>query len=208
MYSAVLVSNAFFNGIEPLTPELLLKLLMTPLSMPCFGVDPFLKLLMTPLSMPRFGVDPFLKLLVYPKMLHGQCMQHFGVDPFSKQKIQRTNKKKKEEVNFQLGEVLRPRLLKVCVMCVCVVVCVVHVCVCAWPCVWAEAVPGNIRNADHFLSFMKRFVEYLKTRLRIQHVVSETPPSFLRDCSQKVCIERKPLRSSIFVLWGFKYSID
>ncbi|KAL8590345.1 General transcription and DNA repair factor IIH helicase subunit XPD [Nucella lapillus] len=57
-----------------------------------------------------------------------------------------------------------------------------------------EAVPGNIRNAAHFLSFMKRFVEYLKTRLRIQHVVSETPPSFLRDCAQKVCIERKPLR--------------
>nr|KAG5712902.1 hypothetical protein BaRGS_007499 [Batillaria attramentaria] len=57
-----------------------------------------------------------------------------------------------------------------------------------------EAVPGNIRNAEHFLLFMKRFVEYLKTRLRIQHVVSETPPSFLRDCSSKVCIERKPLR--------------
>ena len=75
-------------------------------------------------------------------MLHGQwcplCMQHFGVDPFSKQKIQkiqRTNEKKKEEVSFQLGQVLRPRLLKVCVMCVSVVVCVVHVCVCAWPCV-------------------------------------------------------------------------
>ncbi|XP_013421335.1 general transcription and DNA repair factor IIH helicase subunit XPD-like [Lingula anatina] len=57
-----------------------------------------------------------------------------------------------------------------------------------------EAVPGNIRNAEHFVSFLKRFVEYLKTRLRVQHVVSESPPSFLRDCSQKVCIERKPLR--------------
>ncbi|CAI9741824.1 general transcription and DNA repair factor IIH helicase subunit XPD-like [Octopus vulgaris] len=57
-----------------------------------------------------------------------------------------------------------------------------------------EAVPGNIRNAEHFLAFMKRFVEFLKTRLRIQHVVSESPPSFLKDCSQKVCIERKPLR--------------
>ncbi|XP_076463714.1 general transcription and DNA repair factor IIH helicase subunit XPD-like [Babylonia areolata] len=57
-----------------------------------------------------------------------------------------------------------------------------------------EAVPGNIRKATHFLAFMKRFVEYIKTRLRIQHVVSETPPSFLRDCAQKVCIERKPLR--------------
>ena len=57
-----------------------------------------------------------------------------------------------------------------------------------------EAVPGNIRNAEHFLSFVKRFCEYLKTRLRVQHVVSESPPSFLKDCQQKVCIERKPLR--------------
>ncbi|CAL1526768.1 unnamed protein product [Lymnaea stagnalis] len=41
---------------------------------------------------------------------------------------------------------------------------------------------------------MKRFVEYLKTRLRVQHVVSESPPAFLKDCQSKVCIERKPLR--------------
>lgn len=27
-----------------------------------------------------------------------------------------------------------------------------------------EAVPGNIRNAEHFICFLKRFVEYLKTR--------------------------------------------
>jgi DNA excision repair protein ERCC-2 len=57
-----------------------------------------------------------------------------------------------------------------------------------------EAVPGNIRNSDHFIVFMKRFNEYLKSRLRVQHVVQETPPSFLKDCQQKVCIERKPLR--------------
>ncbi|KAG8234636.1 hypothetical protein J437_LFUL014212 [Ladona fulva] len=57
-----------------------------------------------------------------------------------------------------------------------------------------EAVPGNIRMAEHFLGFLKRFVEYLKTRLRVQHVVQESPASFLRDCQQKVCIERKPLR--------------
>ncbi|KAJ8044735.1 General transcription and DNA repair factor IIH helicase subunit XPD [Holothuria leucospilota] len=57
-----------------------------------------------------------------------------------------------------------------------------------------EAVPGNIRTAEHFISFMDRFVEYLKVRLRIQHVVSETPASFLKDIYNKVCIERKPLR--------------
>lgn len=56
------------------------------------------------------------------------------------------------------------------------------------------AVPGNIRTADHFLSFMKRLIEYIKTRLRVQHVVQETPARFLKDIQQKVCIERKPLR--------------
>lgn len=57
-----------------------------------------------------------------------------------------------------------------------------------------EVVPGNIRNAEHFLGFMKRFIEYLKMRLRIQHVVQESPAGFLKDCSTRVCLERKPLR--------------
>lgn len=57
-----------------------------------------------------------------------------------------------------------------------------------------EVVPGNIRNAEHFISFLKRFVEYIKTRLRVQHVVQESPASFLRDTQNKVCIERKPLK--------------
>jgi len=57
-----------------------------------------------------------------------------------------------------------------------------------------EVVPGNIRNADHFLSFLKRFIEYLKTRLRVQHVVQESPAGFLKDIQSKVCIERKPLK--------------
>lgn len=57
-----------------------------------------------------------------------------------------------------------------------------------------EVVPGNIRNADHFISFLRRFVEYIKTRLRVQHVVQESPAGFLKDVQSKVCIERKPLR--------------
>ncbi|XP_071799505.1 general transcription and DNA repair factor IIH helicase subunit XPD-like [Asterias amurensis] len=57
-----------------------------------------------------------------------------------------------------------------------------------------EAVPGNIRNAEHFIAFLRRFVEYLKSRLRVQHVIAESPPAFLKDIYGKVCIERKPLR--------------
>lgn len=28
-----------------------------------------------------------------------------------------------------------------------------------------EAIPGNIRKAEHFIAFLKRFIEYLKVRL-------------------------------------------
>ena len=57
-----------------------------------------------------------------------------------------------------------------------------------------EAMPGNIRRAEHFVSFLKRFVEYLKTRMKVTHAISETPPSFLLHLKDLTYIERKPLR--------------
>ncbi|KAI3630788.1 hypothetical protein MIR68_012223 [Amoeboaphelidium protococcarum] len=57
-----------------------------------------------------------------------------------------------------------------------------------------EAVPGNIRKAEHFVAFMKRLVEYLKTRLKIQQVVSQSPLSFLHNIKAECAIERKALR--------------
>lgn len=64
-----------------------------------------------------------------------------------------------------------------------------------------EAVPGNIRRAEHFISFMKKLVEYLKARLR--HVagpnggvLSETPLAFLHRMMNKTSLEAKPLKFS------------
>ncbi|KAH1627300.1 DNA-dependent ATPase of the nucleotide excision repair factor 4 complex [Aspergillus fumigatus] len=57
-----------------------------------------------------------------------------------------------------------------------------------------EAVPGNIRRAEHFVAFLKRFIEYLKTRMKVTHTISETPPSFLTHIKDLTFIERKPLR--------------
>ncbi|KAF8944229.1 DNA-dependent ATPase of the nucleotide excision repair factor 4 complex [Haplosporangium gracile] len=57
-----------------------------------------------------------------------------------------------------------------------------------------EAVPGNIRKAEHFVAFLKRFNEYLKTRLRVLNVTAETPSSFLRHLKEITFIERKPLQ--------------
>ncbi|KAI8050413.1 hypothetical protein BDF22DRAFT_694763 [Syncephalis plumigaleata] len=57
-----------------------------------------------------------------------------------------------------------------------------------------EVVPGNIRRAEHFVAFLRRFVEYLKTRMRVMNVISETPTSFLQHVKEITYIERKPLR--------------
>jgi DNA excision repair protein ERCC-2 len=57
-----------------------------------------------------------------------------------------------------------------------------------------EAVPGNIRRAEHFVAFLKRFIEYLKTRMKVLNVVADTPPDFLKHCKDLTFIERKPLR--------------
>lgn len=57
-----------------------------------------------------------------------------------------------------------------------------------------EAIPGNIRRAEHFIAFLKRFIEYLKTRMKVLHVISETPTSFLQHLKQLTFIDKKPLR--------------
>ncbi|CAG8501032.1 4627_t:CDS:10 [Ambispora gerdemannii] len=56
-----------------------------------------------------------------------------------------------------------------------------------------EAVPGAIRRAEHFVAFLRRFVEYIKTRMRVQNVVAETPASFLQHLKDVTLIEKKPL---------------
>ncbi|KAF8759933.1 DNA repair helicase [Rhizoctonia solani] len=49
-----------------------------------------------------------------------------------------------------------------------------------------EAVPGNIRKAEHFIAFLKRL-----TRMRVLHVVAETPLSFLQHLKDiTFCAER------------------
>ncbi|KAG7004821.1 general transcription and DNA repair factor IIH helicase subunit XPD [Physcia stellaris] len=57
-----------------------------------------------------------------------------------------------------------------------------------------EAVPGNIRRAEHFIAFLKRFVEYLKMKIHVLVVSSQTPLRFLQECKESTFIEKKPLR--------------
>ncbi|GMM51972.1 TFIIH/NER complex ATP-dependent 5'-3' DNA helicase subunit [Starmerella bacillaris] len=58
----------------------------------------------------------------------------------------------------------------------------------------ADAIPGSIRKAEHFVAFLRRLVEYLKTRMKILHVISETPASFLKHLKEITYIDKKPLR--------------
>ncbi|KAL6451547.1 RAD3 General transcription and DNA repair factor IIH helicase subunit XPD [Candida maltosa Xu316] len=53
-----------------------------------------------------------------------------------------------------------------------------------------EAIPGNIRKGEHFIAF----VEYLKTRMKVLHVISETPTSFLQHLKELTYIDKKPLK--------------
>jgi DNA excision repair protein ERCC-2 len=60
--------------------------------------------------------------------------------------------------------------------------------------IFQEAIPGNIRKAQHFIHFLNRFVEFLKTKLKVMHVVSETPLSFLINVKEMTYIDQKPLK--------------
>ena len=67
------------------------------------------------------------------------------------------------------------------------------------PDVLNEAVPGNIRRAEHFIGFMKKVVEHLKARLKAVAgpnggVQSETPLAFLHRLTHGTALETKPLR--------------
>ncbi|KAF0699638.1 Aste57867_9821 [Aphanomyces stellatus] len=57
-----------------------------------------------------------------------------------------------------------------------------------------EAIPGNIRRAEHFLAFMRRVIEYLRTRIKVRQVESETPAAFLHTMQSAISVDIKPMK--------------
>mmetsp|Transcript_27360 Transcript_27360/g.33406 ORF Transcript_27360/g.33406 Transcript_27360/m.33406 type:complete len:795 (-) Transcript_27360:280-2664(-) len=57
-----------------------------------------------------------------------------------------------------------------------------------------EAVPGNIRKAQHFVKLLDIIIKHLKTRMRVQRVEKETPIAFLHNVQSTIGVESKPLR--------------
>uniref|UniRef100_A0A1D1YM86 DNA 5'-3' helicase n=1 Tax=Anthurium amnicola TaxID=1678845 RepID=A0A1D1YM86_9ARAE len=57
-----------------------------------------------------------------------------------------------------------------------------------------EAVPGNIRRAEHFLSVLRRLVQYLKGRLDTENVETESPIGFVASVNSQAGIDQKMLK--------------
>ncbi|KAF3793087.1 DNA repair helicase [Nymphaea thermarum] len=57
-----------------------------------------------------------------------------------------------------------------------------------------EAVPGNIRKAEHFISVLRRLVQYLRGRLQVEYVETEGPVSFVASISSQAGIDQKMLK--------------
>eukprot|EP01038_Epipyxis_sp_PR26KG_P006525 gene6525-8966_t len=57
-----------------------------------------------------------------------------------------------------------------------------------------EAVPGNIRKADHFIQFLKKIMIYFRGLLDNDSVENKTPLNFLHHMFELSSLERKPLR--------------
>ncbi|KAI9910464.1 hypothetical protein PsorP6_011078 [Peronosclerospora sorghi] len=57
-----------------------------------------------------------------------------------------------------------------------------------------EAIPGNIRRAEHFVAFLRRLIEYLRQRIRVRQVESETPQAFLHHLHQAISVDVKPMK--------------
>ncbi|CAI0449361.1 unnamed protein product [Linum tenue] len=57
-----------------------------------------------------------------------------------------------------------------------------------------QAVPGNIRRAEHFLHVLRRLVQYLKVKLDTDKVEKESPVSFVASINSDAGIDQKALK--------------
>ncbi|KAI9908822.1 hypothetical protein PsorP6_003297 [Peronosclerospora sorghi] len=57
-----------------------------------------------------------------------------------------------------------------------------------------EAIPGNIRRAEHFVAFLRRLIEYWRQRIRVRQVETETPQAFLHHLHQAISVDVKPMK--------------
>lgn len=56
-----------------------------------------------------------------------------------------------------------------------------------------ELAPGNLRNTSHFISVMKRLIEFLKTKLKTTHLTVESVTAFVESIKDLTFIDKKTL---------------
>ncbi|CAK0735965.1 hypothetical protein CVIRNUC_000669 [Coccomyxa viridis] len=57
-----------------------------------------------------------------------------------------------------------------------------------------EAVPGNIRRAEHFCSFLRQLVHYMQERISVNNVEQESCTIFLAALQEQMSVDGKTLR--------------
>lgn len=71
-----------------------------------------------------------------------------------------------------------------------------------------EAVPGNIRRAEHFLHVLGRLVEYLRARLNTENVEKESPVSFVASINNHAGIDQKTLKFCCDRLYSLMLTLE
>ncbi|KAG0437526.1 General transcription and DNA repair factor IIH helicase subunit XPD [Dictyocoela muelleri] len=56
-----------------------------------------------------------------------------------------------------------------------------------------QMIPGNMRNSFHFLSILRRLIEFLKSKLKTTHLTTETPTSFCKNIREMTFIDQRTL---------------
>lgn len=57
-----------------------------------------------------------------------------------------------------------------------------------------DTIPGNIRKADHFIMFLKKFVIFVRGLINIKDVKILSPEGFLEELNKSTHLEATPLK--------------
>ena len=58
-------------------------------------------------------------------------------------------------------------------------------------------VPGNIRRAEHFCSFLRQLVTYMRERISVQAVEQESCTTFLAALQEQMSVDGGPLTTHL-----------
>ena len=66
-----------------------------------------------------------------------------------------------------------------------------------------EAIPGNIKQADQFLQYVKKFIVFIRSMIAIKEVKLLSPQSFLDEISKVAHIAANSLKYCLSFIFFF-----